>query len=112
MRAHALLFAAEGASVVVNDLGGGADGSGADATPADEVVAEIRSAGDDVVVVNHDDVADAVGAEHLVAQAIETLGSFGCARQQRRHPARGMVFSMSDEQWDAVIPVHLRGTPC
>ncbi len=68
-REHALLFAAEGAKVVVNDLGGGADGSGADASPAEQVVDEIRAAGGEAVA-NHDDIADADGADRMIACAI------------------------------------------
>ena len=67
-REHALLFAAEGARVVVNDLGGGPDGSGADATPAQQVVEEIRAEGGDAVA-NADDITTAQGAQNLVQQA-------------------------------------------
>src|SRR6478735_9012829 len=72
-REHALLFAAEGAKVVVNDLGGGTDGSGADAAPAQQVVDEIVSRGGQAVA-NFDDVADWEGAQRMVNQAVETFG--------------------------------------
>src|SRR5262245_30437522 len=72
-REHALLFAAEGAKVVVNDLGGAADGSGADQSPAEEVAAEIRAAGGEAIA-NHDDVADWEGGQRLVNAAIERFG--------------------------------------
>src|SRR6516165_8476724 len=73
-REHALLFAAEGAKVVVNDLGGGPDGSGSDATPAQQVVEEIKAAGGQAVA-NGDDITSADGADGLVRQAIEEFGA-------------------------------------
>src|SRR3982074_913354 len=72
-REHALLFAAEGAKVVVNDLGGTRDGSGADVGPAHDVGEEIRAAGGEAVA-NGDDVADWEGAQRMVNQAVETFG--------------------------------------
>src|ERR1700741_890969 len=72
-REHALLFAAEGAKVVVNDLGGARDGTGADAGPAQDVVDEIRAAGGEAIA-NGDDVADWEGAQRMVNAAIETFG--------------------------------------
>src|SRR3954469_22403496 len=72
-REHALLFAAEGAKVMVNDLGGARDGSGADAGAAQEVVDEIRAAGGEAVA-NGDDVADWEGAQRMVNAAIENFG--------------------------------------
>src|SRR5215831_16005662 len=72
-REHALLFAAEGARVVVNDLGGNADGTGADASPAQQVVDEIVAAGGEAVA-NHDDVTDWTGAERMVETAVEAFG--------------------------------------
>jgi NAD(P)-dependent dehydrogenase (short-subunit alcohol dehydrogenase family) len=76
-REHALLFAAEGAKVVVNDLGGNPDGTGADASPADQVVEEIRAGGGDAVA-NHDDVTDWDGAQRLVDTAVEALATSTC----------------------------------
>src|SRR5438874_12535221 len=72
-REHALLFAAEGAKVVVNDLGGAPDGSGSDETPAQQVVAEITAAGGEAIA-NHDDVADWEGSQRLVNAAIAAFG--------------------------------------
>src|SRR5213075_1946153 len=72
-REHALLFASEGAKVVVNDLGGNPDGTGADASPAQQVVDEIKAAGGEAVA-NYDDIADFEGAQRLVNQAVDTFG--------------------------------------
>lgn len=107
-REHALLFAREGAKVVVNDLGGGPEGSGSDATPAEEVVAEISAAGGEAIA-NHDDVADAEGADRLVQSAIDTYGTLHVVVNNAGILRDRMVFSMSDEEWDAVVRVHLRG---
>ena len=107
-REHALLFAREGAHVVVNDLGGSPDGTGADASPAEEVVAEIKALGGEAVA-NHDDVADAEGAGRLVQQAIDTFGALHVLVNNAGILRDRMVFSMTDEEWDAVIRVHLRG---
>ena len=71
-REHALLFAAEGAKVVVNDLGGANDGSGTDVTPAEQTVADIRAMGGEAIV-NTDNVADWDGAKRMIDQAVETL---------------------------------------
>ena len=86
-REHALLFAAEGAKVVVNDLGGGLDGSASEATPAEEVVAEITSFGGQAVA-NHDNVADWEGGRRLVESALDVLRGPARPREQRRDPAR------------------------
>jgi NAD(P)-dependent dehydrogenase (short-subunit alcohol dehydrogenase family) len=107
-REHALLFAREGAHVVVNDLGGTPDGTGADASPAEEVVAEIQAIGGEAVA-NHDDVADAEGADRLVQQAIDTYGALHVLVNNAGILRDRMVFSMTDAEWDAVIRVHLRG---
>lgn len=107
-REHALLFAKEGAHVVVNDLGGSPEGVGADASAAQQVVDEIRAFGG-VAVANHDDVADAEGADHLIAQAIEEFGTLHVLVNNAGILRDRMVFSMTDEEWDAVIHVHLRG---
>ena len=72
-REHALLCASEGARIVVNDLGGAADGTGDDDTPAEEVAAEIRARGG-AAVANHDDVASWSGAQRLIASAVEHFG--------------------------------------
>jgi NAD(P)-dependent dehydrogenase (short-subunit alcohol dehydrogenase family) len=107
-REHALLFAHEGAKVVVNDLGGGTDGAGSDATAAQEVVAEIEAAGGEAVA-NHDDVADAAGAASLVKEAIDTFGDVHVLVNNAGILRDRMVFSMSEAEWDDVVRVHLRG---
>ena len=89
-REYARLFAREGASVVVNDLGGASDGTGRDQAPADEVVAEITGSGG-VAVANHDDVADWDGARHLVDTAVDSLRRSAHPRQQRRDPPRPLA---------------------
>jgi NAD(P)-dependent dehydrogenase (short-subunit alcohol dehydrogenase family) len=107
-RDHALLFAAEGAKVVVNDLGGNPDGTGADASPAQQVVDEITAAGGEAIA-NHDDVADAAGADRLIESAIEAFGTIHVLVNNAGILRDRMIFSMSDEEWDAVVRVHLRG---
>ncbi|MER5628414.1 SDR family oxidoreductase [Streptosporangium sp. NPDC002544] len=107
-REHALLFAKEGAKVVVNDLGGGTDGSGSDTTPAQEVVNEIRAAGGEAVA-NGDDVADAEGAERLIRTAVDTFGDLHVLVNNAGILRDRMLVNMSDEEWDSVIRVHMRG---
>jgi NAD(P)-dependent dehydrogenase (short-subunit alcohol dehydrogenase family) len=107
-REHALLFAAEGAAVVVNDLGGAADGSGRDQTPAQQVVDEIRAAGG-VAVANADDVTGAVGAQRLIEQAVEEFGSLHVLVNNAGILRDRTIVNMTDGEWDDVIRVHLRG---
>jgi len=107
-REHALLFAAEGASVVVNDLGGGPDGSGADATPAQQVVAEIQAAGGRAVA-NADDITTANGSQSLVQQAIDEFGALHVLVNNAGILRDRMIVNMTDDEWDDVIRVHLRG---
>jgi NAD(P)-dependent dehydrogenase (short-subunit alcohol dehydrogenase family) len=107
-REHALLFAAEGAKVVVNDLGGGADGSGSDATPAEEVVAEIRAAGGEAIA-NHDDVADWEGSQQLVNAAIEAFGTLHVLVNNAGILRDRVLVNMTEQEWDDVVRVHLRG---
>jgi NAD(P)-dependent dehydrogenase (short-subunit alcohol dehydrogenase family) len=107
-REHALLFAAEGAKVVVNDLGGEADGHGVDLTPAQQVVAQIRAAGGEAVA-NGDDVTDAEGAARLVQTAIEQFGELHVLVNNAGILRDRTLVNMSDEEWDDVIRVHLRG---
>jgi NAD(P)-dependent dehydrogenase (short-subunit alcohol dehydrogenase family) len=107
-REHALLFAREGAAVVVNDLGGANDGSGADAGPAQEVVDEIRAAGG-TAVANADDVASWDGAQRLVAQAVDELGRLDVVVNNAGILRDGFVASLDEASWDAVIHVHLKG---
>jgi NAD(P)-dependent dehydrogenase (short-subunit alcohol dehydrogenase family) len=107
-REHALFFASEGARVVVNDLGGGNDGTGTDATPAEEVAAEIRSRGGEGVA-NHDDVADWEGAQRLINAAIEAFGDLDVLVNNAGILRDRVLVNMTEEEWDAVIAVHLKG---
>ena len=110
-RAHALLFAAEGAKVVVNDLGGSTDGAGADTSPAQQVVDEIVAAGG-TAIANFDDVADWDGAQHMIEAAIDTFGDLHVLVNNAGILRDRMLVNMSAEEWDAVIRVHLRGHFC
>jgi NAD(P)-dependent dehydrogenase (short-subunit alcohol dehydrogenase family) len=110
-REHALLFAAEGAKVVVNDLGGDAHGSGADATPAQQTVADIIAAGGEAVV-NGDNVADWDGAERLVRQAVDTFGDLHVLVNNAGILRDRVIINMTEAEWDAVITVHLKGHFC
>ena len=110
-REHALLFAREGAKVVVNDLGGDPTGSGADRTPAQEVVNEITAAGG-VGIANYDDVADWEGAQRLINQAIESFGDLHVLVNNAGILRDRMLTNMSLEEWDAIMRVHLRGHFC
>ncbi|WP_316575770.1 SDR family oxidoreductase [Nocardia canadensis] len=107
-REHALLLAREGASVVVNDLGGGNDGSGTDTGPAQEVVAEIRAAGGSAVA-NTDNIATWAGAQNLVQQAISEFGGLDIVVNNAGILRDGFVAGMDEAQWDSVIAVHLKG---
>jgi NAD(P)-dependent dehydrogenase (short-subunit alcohol dehydrogenase family) len=107
-REHALLFAREGASVVVNDLGGANDGSGADVGPAQEVVDEIRAAGGKAVA-NTDSVSSWAGAKALVDQAVEEFGRLDVLVNNAGILRDAFVPSMEEAQWDSVIDVHLKG---
>ena len=107
-REHALLFAAEGAKVVVNDLGGGRDGTGADGGPAHEVVEEIRAAGGEAVA-NTDDVADWEGAQRIVNAAVETFGDLHVLVNNAGILRDRMLTNMMPSEWDDVVRVHLRG---
>jgi NAD(P)-dependent dehydrogenase (short-subunit alcohol dehydrogenase family) len=110
-RGHALEFARHGARVVVNDLGGSAEGKGASDSPADQVVAEIAELGGEAVA-NHDDVSDWKGAENLVQTAIDRFGGLDVLVNNAGILRDRMVFNMTEEEWDAVIRVHLKGTFC
>jgi NAD(P)-dependent dehydrogenase (short-subunit alcohol dehydrogenase family) len=107
-RAHALAFAREGAQVVVNDLGVARDGTGADHGPAQVVVDEIVSAGGEAVA-NTDDVADWDGARRLVHTAIDTFGGLDVLVNNAGFLRDRMVFTTGEDEWDAVIRVHLKG---
>lgn len=107
-REHALLFAAEGARLVINDLGGSPDGSGSDATPAQQVVDEIRAAGGEAVA-NSDDVTSADGAQRLIQQAIDAFGALHVLVNNAGILRDRTIVNMTDDEWDDVIRVHLRG---
>ncbi|WP_037208710.1 SDR family oxidoreductase, partial [Rhodococcus opacus] len=107
-RAHALAFAAEGAKVVVNDIGAGIDGSATGESPAEQVVAEIVAAGGEAVV-NGDDVADWAGAENLINTAIDTYGRLDVLVNNAGFLRDRMLVGMSEQEWDAVVRVHLKG---
>ncbi len=107
-REHALLFAAEGAKVVVNDLGGTNDGTGSDLTPAQQVVEEIKAIGGEAVV-NGDNVADWEGAQRLINSAIEAFGDLDILVNNAGILRDRVIVNMTEEEWDAVIAVHLKG---
>ena len=108
-RGHAIEFARQGAKVVVNDLGGAVDGSGSDLTPAEQVVEEIKGMGGEAVA-NADNVADWEGAQRLVNTAIETFGDLHVVVNNAGILRDRMLVNMTEEEWDAVIHVHLKGT--
>jgi NAD(P)-dependent dehydrogenase (short-subunit alcohol dehydrogenase family) len=108
-RWEALLLSKEGAKVVVNDLGGGFDGSGKTTGPADEVVAEIKDAGGEAIA-NYESVADFQGAKKIIDCAIEKFGKLNILVNNAGILRDRMMFNMSEEEWDAVIGVHLKGT--
>lgn len=107
-REHALAFAAEGAKVVVNDLGSGNDGEGSDVTPAEEVAAEIRAQGGEAIT-NADDVADWEGAQRLVNSAIEAFGDLDILVNNAGILRDRVLVNMTEQEWDDVIAVHLKG---
>ncbi|MEM7287200.1 MAG: SDR family oxidoreductase [Actinomycetota bacterium] len=107
-RAHALELAAQGASVVVNDLGVERDGTAGSEGPAHDVVAEIEAMGGRAVA-NGADVADFAQAEAMVAQAVDTFGRLDALVCNAGFLRDRMLASMSEEEWDAVVRVHLKG---
>jgi NAD(P)-dependent dehydrogenase (short-subunit alcohol dehydrogenase family) len=110
-RAHALEFARQGAKVVVNDIGVKLDGSGPSASPAAEVVAEIRALGGEAVT-NDDDVGDWEGGRRLVAAALDAFGGLDVVVNNAGFVRDRMFVSTSEEEWDAVVRVHLKGHFC
>ena len=107
-RGHALEFARQGARVVVNDLGAEVDGTGSSSGPAGEVVDEIRAMGGDAVA-NGDDVSDWEGAQRLINTAIETFGGLDVLVNNAGILRDRFVVNMTEEEWDAVVTVHLKG---
>lgn len=110
-REHALLMAAEGACVVVNDLGGTADGTGTDLVPAQQTVEEIRASGGEALA-NGDDVADWDGARRLVDTAISEFGDLHVLVNNAGILRDRMIANMTEEEFDSVMRVHLRGHFC
>ncbi|MCH7809725.1 MAG: SDR family NAD(P)-dependent oxidoreductase [Chloroflexi bacterium] len=107
-RSIALQMAEEGAKVVVNDPGVGPDGAGTDDGPADQVVAEITKAGG-TAVANHDTVATADGGEAIIKTAVDKFGRIDILVNNAGILRDRMIFNMREEEWDAVIAVHLKG---
>lgn len=107
-RGHALALASEGAKVVVNDLGGAVDGSGASSSAADKVVAEIKAAGGEAAA-NYDSVTTVEGGENIVKTAVDSFGKLDILVNNAGILRDRMVFNMSPEEWDSVLKVHLYG---
>jgi NAD(P)-dependent dehydrogenase (short-subunit alcohol dehydrogenase family) len=110
-REHALLFGAEGATVVVNDLGGDWHGLGTDAAPAQQVAHEVQAAGGEALA-NGEDVADFEGAGRLIADTIERYGRLDVLVNNAGILRDRFLVNMSADEWDGVIRVHLRGHFC
>lgn len=108
-REYALMLAAQGAKVVVNDIGGARDGSGSDSGPAEAVVAEIRDAGGEAIA-NTDDVTDFAAAGAMVASAVERFGDLHAVINNAGILRDRMLVNMTESEWDAVVSVHLKGT--
>jgi NAD(P)-dependent dehydrogenase (short-subunit alcohol dehydrogenase family) len=108
-RAEALELARHGAKVVVNDLGGGFDGKGEHHGPADEVVAEIRKRGGEAVP-SYESVSDFEGARRIVEKAVESFGKLDILVNNAGILRDRMIFNMTEEDWDLVMSVHLKGT--
>jgi NAD(P)-dependent dehydrogenase (short-subunit alcohol dehydrogenase family) len=108
-REHALSLAAHGAKVVVNDLGGNVDGTGGDLSPAQQVVEEIKGMGGEAVA-NGDSVSSWEGAQRLINTAVETFGDLHAVVNNAGILRDRMLTNMTEEEWDAVINVHLKGT--
>jgi NAD(P)-dependent dehydrogenase (short-subunit alcohol dehydrogenase family) len=108
-RGHALEFARQGAKVVVNDLGAELDGAGGSTGPAGEVVELIRNGGGEAIA-NGDDVSDWAGAERLVQAAVDAYGRLDVVVNNAGIVRDRMVVTMGEDEWDAVMRVHLKGT--
>jgi NAD(P)-dependent dehydrogenase (short-subunit alcohol dehydrogenase family) len=107
-RGEAMLLAAEGASVVVNDLGVAREGEAESGTPAEQVVADITAAGGTAIVSSHD-VSSWDGAQELISLAVDQLGGLDVLVNNAGILRDAMSFNMSEEDWDSVIRVHLKG---
>jgi NAD(P)-dependent dehydrogenase (short-subunit alcohol dehydrogenase family) len=107
-REHALALARAGAKVVVNDLGAALSGAGSDQRPAEEVADEIRESGGEAAA-SYENVADFAGAERMIRQAIDEFGRLDILVNNAGILRDRMLVNMSEEEWDAVIGVHLKG---
>ncbi len=107
-REHALLYAAEGAKVVVNDLGGNMDGTGGDLSAAEQVAEEIKAMGGEAVA-NHDSVAEWEGGQRLINTAVEAFGGLDVLVNNAGILRDRVLVNMTEDEWDAVIHVHLKG---
>ena len=108
-RAHAMLLAHEGASVIVNDLGGSRDGTGSGSSMADTVVEEIKAAGGQAAA-NYGSVTDDGAAESMVKSAVDNFGRLDILINNAGILRDRSFKNMTDAEWDAVIDVHLRGS--
>ncbi len=108
-REIALLMGREGARVVVNDLGGREDGTGGARTPADEVVGEIQAAGGQAVA-SYESVTSMAGGQRIVQAALDAFGRLDVVVNNAGILRDRMIFNMTEEEWEAVIAVHLKGT--
>lgn len=108
-REYALMLAAEGARILVNDMGGPRDGGGSDTSPADDVAAEIVAAGGEAIP-NYSDVSNFDSASGMIEQAVETFGRLDVVVNNAGILRDRMLTNMSESEWDAVINVHLKGT--
>ena len=108
-REHALMLAANGAKIVVNDLGANVDGTGRDDSFAAQTAADIRQAGGEAIV-NGDDVSSWAGAKNMIDQAVQTWGRLDIVVNNAGILRDRMLVNMSEGEWDAVIQVHLKGT--
>ena len=108
-RQHALQLARAGAKILVNDLGAAVDGRGIDSSPAQQVTDEINASGGEAVV-NGDDVSNFDGAKNMVDMAINTFGKLDIVVNNAGILRDRMLVNMTEEEWDAVIAVHLKGT--
>ena len=108
-REHALMLAANGAKVMVNDVGANVDGTGRDASFAAQTVADIKAAGGEAIV-NGDDVSSWAGAKNMIDEALRTWGRLDVVVNNAGILRDRMLVNMSEEEWDAVIQVHLKGT--
>ena len=110
-REHALLFASEGAKVVVNDLGGDMRGEGGDLSAAQQTVEDIKAMGGEAVV-NGENVADWDGAQRLVQQAVDEFGDLHVLVNNAGILRDRVIINMTEAEWDAVVAVHLKGHFC